>query len=259
MNAFLKIAMAAFLTAGMAQANTCLPDSDQLVAGDPSILPREIGNPKATVAKTPFQMGCDTMFVKAGDTTTVYQGSLLHFPPDKFKNRVIKVDGVLKLLGDEALPVFMAGSRKEAPVGTIPGDERWGGIHLDVSGALLVRHSDFVNADTALYLRSDKYALHEARFEGCGVYVLPDRTINTLDKREYLNLKGTDSTAVIAKKPEAKHSKAPWIWGGAGVAVIGGVVVGVLMTADEDKGKPTKPKPESVPLDPDFPGKPDPR
>jgi hypothetical protein len=259
MNTLLKLVISVLLTAAMARANTCISDSEQLIAGDPSTLPKEIGNPKATVAKTPFQMSCDTMYVRAGDTTTVYQGSLLHFPSDKFENRIVKVQGVLKLLGDEALPVFMAGSRKEAPIGTIPGDERWGGIHLDEMGALLVRHSDLVNADTALYLRSDRYALQEVRFEGCGVYVLPDRTINTLDKREYLNLTGADSTAFISRKPKAKHSKAPWIWGGAGVAVIGVVVAGVLMTADEDKGKPAKPEPESVPLDPDFPGKPDPR
>lgn len=239
-------------------ANTCLSDSDQSIAGDLSTLPKTIGNPKATIAKTPFQMGCDTMYVKVGDTTTIYQGSLLHFPPDQFKNRIIKVQGVLKLLGDAGLPVFMAGSRKESAVGIIPGDERWGGIHLDTSGALLIRHTDIVNADTALYLRTMRYALQEARFQRCGVYVLPDRSIKVLDDKEYLNR--PDTAGIFApKKQRAAYSKAPWIWGGAGVAVIGGIVVGVILNSsgNGDKTNPINPGMPIAP-DPDFPGKPDP-
>ncbi len=249
-----------FLVHQVVTANTCLSDAGQSLADELLTLPKTIGNPKATIAKTPYQMDCDTMYVKAGDTTTVYQGSLLHFPPNQFQNRIIRVQGTLLLLGDKGLPVFMAGSKKENPVGSIPGEEKWGGIRLDSGGSLLARHTDFVNADTVFYLRSKRFAFEEAYFSKCGVYVLSDKSLKILDDNETLTIPDT-AGIFLPKKLQKSFSKAPWIWSGAGVAAVGVVGAVLILNSKEDGGSTPKPKPNESALKPapDFGAKPDPR
>lgn len=242
-------------------ANSCLSDVGLYPAEELLNLPKTIGNPKATLVKTPYQLECDTMFVKAGDTTTIYQGSLLHYPQNKFNNRIIRVQGTLLLLGDKALPVFMAGSKKDNPVGAVPGDEKWGGIRLDSGGTFFARYADFLHADTVFYFRSKRFVLEEAFFSKCGAYILPNRSLKVLDDNETVTIPDT-AGIFSSKKTHSSFSKATWIWAGSTLAAAG-MMGGVLIL--NSKEEPVKPKPHPKPNEsalmpaPDFGPKPNPR
>lgn len=250
-----------FLCAALSvPANTCLTDAAEAGGRITPYLPKTMGEPGATKAKSPFQMPCDTMFVKPGDTTTVYHGSMLHFPPNKFENRIIHVQGVLKLMGDTALPVFLSGSiEMKNQISPLPGPEKWGGIRLDSGGALLVRSVDFSHADTAFDLRSPRYAFQNAFFKRCGRYVLPDGTEKVLDEGENLNV--PDSMGIFDSKQRETFSWKPWVGWGA-IALVGGAAIttAVLLWPDDSHGNsPTNPSGSAIKPLPAFPGKPAPR
>lgn len=254
-----------------ARANDCIADSALLSGPISAILPSFIGGSGKLRTKFVFQMNCDTMVVPSGDTTTIATNTLLHFPERRLSNRVILVEGTLKILGESKHSVILAGSKKVSDqVGAVPGGEKWGGIRVAESGALIITHADFFNADTALYVRSDRFSMDAGYFSHCYFNIFPDGKMVALMDEQYQTFNEKIPSASESKLPpldsEAKPKKSNdgksnlWWWAGS---VLGGgaAIYGLLLWQPWEEKQSPHPNPDGespFTIMPNPPGKPDP-
>ncbi len=272
-NSFLRVCLAIHVAGLIALANTCNVDSTGSIGSTSAILPPFIGGPEKSRTKFTFQMNCDTMVVPAGETTMVATNTLLHFSDQKFPNRIILVEGTLKILGKSNHSLVLSGSKAVSQLGgTVPGNEKWGGIRVTETGALFIAHADFFYADTAFSLHSNQFSMEQGYFSDCDVYVLSDGTINKLGNGQYQSVKGIDSpflaskplsTEVETKTERVKVTKGKFWWWTGGLLGAGGVAISLLAWhpwTDGNSEKPSPPTPGGSsfkPL-PEPPGKVDP-
>ncbi len=234
-------------------ANNCIQDPGQAPAGQESILPRNVGSPKARNMR-PYEALCDTMFVRKGDTSTVYAGTLFHFSRPEFRNRHVIVHGYLQLLGDPGLPVSMAGSITDTGVVIMAGGEKWGGIRVMPEGQFEARYALITAADTALDIQSKKTRIGRMLFQDCNLRINEDRTFNSLEapKDSMVVWNGPDAKRSMPNEKSRWNKPSTYLWAGGaiGVAGLGGTL---LWIASRDKGTNVTPPGEIFPNDPNSP------
>lgn len=270
-NSFLHAAPLILLAGLPSLANICITDSSGSIGSTSTILPSFIGGPEKSRTKFTFQMNCDTMVVPSGDTTTIATNTLLYFPEKQLPNRIILVEGTLKIQGKSKHSVVLAGSKAVSQLGgAVPGDEKWGGIRVSESGALFIEHADFFNADTAFRSHSSRLSMDLGYFSDCDVFILSDGTIKKLGNGQYQTVKGMNSLLLAPKplptEPEKKAEKASgnktnlWRWAG-GIIGAGGFIGILAWQPWKDESTPSQPTPQGgspfKPL-PAPPGKVDP-
>lgn len=246
------------LASGLAHANTCSDGK-----ADSRFLPDRIGRPESGVPEA-YLLKCDTMEVAMGDTTRIYSSQKVHFGPASSEKKIILVRGTLIVEGTSSFPTLFSGSLTEFAFGLKPGKAAWGGFRVAESGALIMKHAMINNATFAIDSRSQRVTLNNVHTKGCANLVKPDNEFIKLD------IAGTTIThmdflpePVLVAQPlpvdspndsAEKSSKKPGyrkllIWGGIGIAVLGGGTA-VVLSAGKNEGKPNPP----VTNDQLFPG-----
>lgn len=249
---------ALFILPVMAYANQCRDERKAVPPDLNSLLPREIGSEKAEGIQ-PYQALCDTLYVPSGDTTLIHAGTLFHFSRPEFGNRIIMVQGCLRILGKTDLPVSLAGDLFTARSVSEAGSGKWGGIRVESSGSLEIRNALFTGADTALDLRSLSVRLTQVQFEGCKIWLDPERFFHVLDPEETLSEK------VWAGRGAGREAKSNWKkpgaywWVGelAGATALSFLIAYSIPLKHEGPSKPTSKPFEFDPI-PELPPVPKP-
>jgi hypothetical protein len=228
-----------------ALANECIQDTSLSPLGLESNLPRYVGSLKAD-AMRPYPALCDTMYVRIGDTSTIYGGTLYHFSNPRFRNRELLVQGHLQLAGSPALSVSLAGSMNDTGLVLMAGSERWGGIKVMPGGSLDASHVLLTRADTVLDLQSQNVSLYKVRQKNCKIWIDTGRVLRALDAGSDLpnvGIPSTESGPSQAKSFWQRPATYWWAGGVVGVAAVSGVVT-YSMLSGKDGGVALKPSPE---------------
>lgn len=217
-------------------------------------LPSVIGKPDQ-VAKFPFALNCDTVFVRKGVTTVVHPGTMLYFSRPTL-NSVIKVEGTLIIRGTKNSYATLSGSLDSTRDGVEPGKRQWGGIEVADGGRLDIEFVGFMRAPTPITAFSFQVKIVNCWFKGSSGMILPDGSLFAMDaKWQTINsmdlLKGnTDRIAaeddrppgaISLKEKEALLKKDGfWTWkkSAAGAAALALVGVGVAIMMDSDPESP---------------------
>ncbi len=224
--------------------NECFQDPSLALISHESYLPRYIGSTKAD-AMRPFPALCDTMFVRKGDSSTIYAGTLFHFSNPSFRNRLIIVEGYLQLKGRPNLSVSLAGSINDTGLVLMAGGERWGGIKVLPEGRLDAQHVLLTGAETALDLRTHNVRVFEVRQKNCKIWIDSTRVIHALDFGSALPNFGTfnsDPGSTQAKSNWLNPTTYWWTGGVVGVATVSGIIAHSLVS---NKGGEPVVKPSS--------------
>jgi hypothetical protein len=260
---------------GSAQAANCLENRDFY-----QNLPTVIGK-EDQVAKQPFALNCDTVFVRKGVTTVVYPGTMLYFANPSL-NCIIKVEGALLIKGTKNSYVSLSGSIDSGRYSVEPGNRQWGGIEVAEGGRLEVEFAGFMRAPTPITAFSPQVKIVNSWFKGSTGIILPDgslynmeaswHAINELDLAKANAGNGGKAAEppadALSEKENAEllGDREPgfWTWkkvaGGAAALAVIGVGTSLYLAPAEKKvdhsdGNPN-PKPTKITLDKwtlDFP------
>jgi hypothetical protein len=256
---FAIFAAAAVLCSGFdSRAANCLENRD-FYQNLPTVIGRE-----DRVAKFPFALNCDTVFVRKGVTTVVHPGTMLYFSRPSL-NSVIKVEGTLILKGTKNSYVGLSGSLDTTRNGVEAGNRPWGGIEVSEGGRLEMEYAGMMRAPTPITSFSFQVKIVNSWFKGSSGMILPDgsllpmesswHAINNLDLAKGNSDKnvaeGNRPTDAISQKEKTAlldRKSGFWTWKKAavGVGALAAVGVGaaVLLAAPEESG--AKPPDEVV-------------
>lgn len=255
-------------------------------AGDSAVyrtLPKEIGR-ENEIFKTPYTLPCDSMVVRAGDTTLIHGNTLVHFGSDPSTSSRIHVHGRLVILGDANRPVYFSATvRLSESGGYIPGNQVWDGIEVAETGQIESRHARFFSAPTSILSRSRNVFMESSYFRGSSGLIFPDTNVYLATQGTTLQLLDLRSSRPeITGRPDAvpqntltdkqAHSTAGvsvkgrsrWIYYSLGVisvAAVAGITWIKLSPESSTSSNPPIPNPPILSLDPDptLPGLPPPR
>ncbi len=157
------------------------------------IMPREIGR-RNEVFKTPYKLPCDSMVVPKGDTSIIYESSMLHFGINPSTSSKITVLGTMIVLGTSEHPVYFSGSMKQTQLGYFPGESKWSGIDVDSSATIKFENARIFNCPTAMTILSRNTVMRNSYFQGSVGIILPDTSIA-------LNFDGTSVDTLDLRKP----------------------------------------------------------
>lgn len=225
--------------------------------------PRVLGRPHASI-RTPYQMPCDTMEVRIGDTCTVYPGVMVHFGPQSTKEKVILIRGRLEVLGSEDAPVYFSGTLADGDFGLKPGTGDWGGFRIDPAGEAEFSNTRIFKAMPALLSKSERVRFSKVVFKqsldfkgpnGKGLTLeFKETKIETMDfgtgpAPERISLAGNDAAKADPTIGGAKHPGSPMTWTllGGGTILAGAGLFWFLTEAGE-----TGPSPGGI----EFPDRP---
>jgi hypothetical protein len=235
------------------------------------IMPKEIGR-ENEIFKSPYLLPCDSMVVPSGQTTTIYEFSMLHFGTNPSPESKIEVKGTLIIKGKAERPVYFSGSIKQGETGYAPADARWDGIVIDSGGSVQSRYARIFNAPTPMVVLSKNVFMVNTFFQGASGIILPDTSISigrngmTMDTMDLRPGKpkhpATASSADVgAPKRERKGGRigtgkkvAYYTLGGTALIAVGGLAFWALNGSD--KKSPQPPDQSGLDPDPDYPSVP---
>ncbi len=172
-------------------------------------LPLDIG-PSDTLAKLPYTMHCDTMWVPKGQITRIHAGSHLFFAKS-IADGWIKVEGVLKIEGSKDNYVFISGAVENIKGNLQPTAKKWNGIEVTPNGELEMKFVGVTNAPNAITAFSNKVKITNSWFKGSSGLYFPDGSLYKMEpKWEAINAidfaQGNTNVLPIATTPKAANS-----------------------------------------------------
>jgi len=235
------------------------------------IMPKVIGR-ENEIFKSPFAMPCDSMLVPKGDTTTIYEFSMLHFGANPPASSKITVMGTLIVKGKPDHPVYFSGSVKETQMGYVPAEAKWDGIEVDSGGTIRFQYARVFNAPTAMVILSKNTVMVNSFFQGTAGIVLPDTSISIgvdgttidMDLRKSTPTFGNSTPELVdhPRKNENQRNESGSISGKkvaiyaiAGALVTAGGITMWALGKDDSKGgsTPISGRLDSEPLYPNDP------
>ena len=218
------------------------------------------GRPYSGV-KEPIRLPCDTMIVRAGDTTTLNSGVMLHFGPTSSEKNVIIVRGTLLALGSQEAAVYLTGTVTAGDFGYVPAKGPWGGIRVDSGGSLNFKRVRMFEAIPALESKSENVVFKKVVLQGCMNIVDPtgkridinanEESIDSLNFASHFDAVPSASLPVTAKSENNERGIKPWVWPvAAGLLLLSG---GALWYIESQKDSPTPPPSVNTSLFPDAP------
>ncbi len=222
------------------------------------------GRPHSNL-KDPILLPCDTMIVRAGDTSTINPGVMLHFGPNATEKNIILVQGTLLAIGSQEIAIYLSGSISEGDFGIVPGIGPWGGIRVSETGALHFKRVRLYHAIPALESKSEDVTFKQVVMQGCMNIVDPKGQLMEINLREE-KIDSLDFHTSVVKAPVAeagtKKSKVskskigvPVLWSlaAAGVLATGG---GLFWYLNEPTPRTSTSPPVTSNTRPELPGTP---